>query len=115
MNSCGAFGASMMQTVGLLDWVGYGVRRLLFACVRGYQLAISPWLPPACRFQPSCSDYALETLQTQPLLRGLVLIAGRLARCQPLCKGGFDPVPPPPRGTIPLRCGCAKHDPPSSH
>ena len=58
-----------------------------------YQLAISPWLPPACRFHPSCSHYALEALGAHGALRGAALTVWRLLRCHPLHPGGYDPVP----------------------
>jgi putative membrane protein insertion efficiency factor len=61
--------------------------------VRGYQLAISPWLPPACRYTPSCSQYAIEALQRHGALKGSWLAARRLARCHPFRAGGHDPVP----------------------
>lgn len=67
--------------------------KLFMALVRGYQLAISPWLPPACRFHPSCSHYALEALGRHGALRGAALTAWRLLRCQPFHPGGYDPVP----------------------
>lgn len=70
------------------------VRRILMGFVRAYQVAVSPLLPPSCRFIPSCSNYALEVLEHKSLLEGLWLIVWRLCRCQPLCRGGFDPVPP---------------------
>lgn len=56
---------------------------LLILPIRGYRLNLSPWLGHACRFQPSCSAYAIEALQTQGPLRGLWLTARRLARCNP--------------------------------
>jgi len=62
--------------------------------IRLYQRGISPLLGPRCRFYPSCSQYALEALDTHGLLRGLWLALRRLARCHPLNPGGFDPVPP---------------------
>lgn len=61
--------------------------------VRGYQLLISPLLPPACRFTPSCSQYAIEALQRHGALKGSWLAARRLARCHPFRAGGHDPVP----------------------
>ncbi|NIN72696.1 MAG: membrane protein insertion efficiency factor YidD [Gemmatimonadetes bacterium] len=61
--------------------------------VRGYQLVISPWLPPACRYTPSCSQYAIEALQRHGALKGTWLAARRLARCHPFRAGGHDPVP----------------------
>ena len=61
--------------------------------VRGYQLAISPLLPPSCRFYPSCSCYAIEALQRHGALKGAWLAARRIARCHPWNPGGHDPVP----------------------
>ena len=58
-----------------------------------YQRVISPLLPPCCRFYPTCSDYAREAIARHGVLRGLRLAAWRLVRCQPLCRGGLDPVP----------------------
>ncbi len=67
---------------------------LLDRVVAGYQAAISPLLPPACRFTPSCSHYAREALLQHGVLRAVSLITWRLLRCQPLSAGGVDPVPP---------------------
>jgi putative membrane protein insertion efficiency factor len=61
--------------------------------LRFYQAAISPYLPAACRFEPTCSSYAIEALDRYGALRGSCLTIKRLLRCQPLCRGGFDPVP----------------------
>ena len=63
--------------------------------IRGYQVVISPWLPPACRFYPSCSHYALMAFEAHGFFRGAALTLGRLLRCQPFSKGGYDPVPGP--------------------
>lgn len=68
--------------------------RLLWLLVRLYQLFISPVLPPACRYHPSCSRYAAEALITHGALRGSWLAARRLLRCHPWAVGGPDPVPP---------------------
>jgi uncharacterized protein len=68
-------------------------RRLAGGMIRGYQLLISPLLPPSCRFTPSCSQYALEAVTRHGALRGTWLAARRLARCHPFHPGGFDPVP----------------------
>ena len=67
--------------------------RLLVLLLRGYRYAISPWLGSACRFQPSCSVYAIEALQRHGAARGSWLAAKRVARCHPWCDGGYDPVP----------------------
>ena len=68
-------------------------RQALAAVIRGYQLAVSPLLPPACRFTPTCSQYALEAVQRHGVVRGGWLGLRRLARCHPWHPGGPDPVP----------------------
>jgi putative membrane protein insertion efficiency factor len=67
--------------------------RVLVALVRGYQVAISPLLPPACRYTPSCSQYAVEALQRHGALKGSWLALRRIGRCHPFRAGGYDPVP----------------------
>ncbi len=57
-----------------------------------YKAAISPLLPPACRFTPTCSEYAAEAITKYGALRGTAMAAWRLARCQPFARGGYDPV-----------------------
>jgi putative membrane protein insertion efficiency factor len=71
------------------------VRRVAIAALRFYKSAISPWLPPACRFQPTCSEYAMEAIEMHGLAAGSWLAIRRLARCHPFSRGGFDPVPAP--------------------
>ena len=61
--------------------------------VRSYQLALSPFWPGCCRFHPSCSAYALQALETHGGLRGGLLAARRLLRCNPFGGSGYDPVP----------------------
>jgi putative membrane protein insertion efficiency factor len=68
-------------------------RRLLAGLIRGYQIVLSPLLPPSCRFHPSCSQYALEAVGRHGALKGGWLAARRLARCHPFHPGGYDPVP----------------------
>jgi putative membrane protein insertion efficiency factor len=67
--------------------------RALIAAIRFYQKGISPLKPPACRFTPTCSQYGQEAIQKYGAARGTWLLAKRLARCQPFCRGGYDPVP----------------------
>ncbi|MGP1629699.1 MAG: membrane protein insertion efficiency factor YidD [Giesbergeria sp.] len=69
------------------------MRRMLVACVRGYRLLLSPWLGSACRFEPTCSVYSIEALERHGAWTGSWLTLSRLARCQPWCQGGHDPVP----------------------
>ena len=65
----------------------------LIVLVRFYQLCISPFTPPSCRFTPTCSQYALEALRKYGPLKGLWLTIRRLARCHPWGGSGYDPVP----------------------
>ena len=67
---------------------------LLALPIRLYRWGLSPLLPRACRFEPSCSSYALAALEAHGPLEGLALAARRLARCHPFHPGGVDPVPP---------------------
>lgn len=69
--------------------------RLLIGLVKAYRLLLSAWLGGACRFEPTCSLYAIEALQVHGAARGSYLTVRRLARCQPWCQGGHDPVPSP--------------------
>ena len=68
-------------------------RRVLLALVHGYRYLLKPWLGSACRFEPTCSAYALVALQRHGAVKGSALVAGRLLRCHPWCDGGCDPVP----------------------
>jgi len=64
------------------------------AALRGYKRWISPLLPRACRFYPTCSEYAHDAVRLHGVARGGWLALGRLLRCHPFSRGGFDPVPP---------------------
>ena len=66
----------------------------LIGLVRLYRLLLSPWLGPNCRYQPTCSSYAIEALQVHGVFKGGWLAMKRIGRCHPLHAGGFDPVPP---------------------
>jgi putative membrane protein insertion efficiency factor len=73
--------------------IGWLLAWALILPIRGYQLAISPLLPPTCRFHPSCSAYAVGAIQTHGALKGFALGSWRLLRCNPWNDGGLDPVP----------------------
>jgi len=70
------------------------MRRLLIGLVKAYRLLLSPWLGQSCRFEPTCSVYAIEALEQHGAAAGSYLTLRRIARCQPWCQGGHDPVPP---------------------
>lgn len=70
------------------------MRLLVVALIRLYQLVLSPLLPPACRFYPTCSQYALVAVRDHGVLRGVWLAIARLGRCHPWHPGGIDYVPP---------------------
>ena len=70
-----------------------GFARAVIPLVRAYQLVLAPILPGACRFEPTCSRFALEALRRHGVVRGVVLSARRLSRCHPWNLGGYDPVP----------------------
>ncbi|MDO9435774.1 membrane protein insertion efficiency factor YidD [Hydrogenophaga sp.] len=73
----------------LSDWPRLG----LLGLVKGYRLLLSPWLGSSCRFEPSCSLYAIGALECHGAVGGSYLTLRRLARCHPWCQGGHDPVP----------------------
>jgi uncharacterized protein len=66
------------------------LRSLLIAPIRAYQRVISPALGPRCKYHPSCSEYAAQSIRSYGVLRGLVLAGWRLLRCNPWSRGGFD-------------------------
>ncbi len=68
--------------------------RFLITIVKAYRLLLSPWLGSSCRFEPTCSLYAVGALQAHGALKGSYLTLKRIGRCQPWCAGGHDPVPP---------------------
>ena len=71
------------------------LRRLVILPIRAYQVCVSPFLPPSCRFYPSCSAYAAEAISVHGLCKGGLLALRRILRCHPFNDGGVDPVPPP--------------------
>jgi putative membrane protein insertion efficiency factor len=71
-------------------------RQVLITLVRAYRLLLSPWLGSSCRFEPTCSAYALEALGRHGAGSGTRLTLWRIARCHPWCTGGHDPVPATP-------------------
>jgi uncharacterized protein len=72
--------------------MGKFIRQLLLAPVFAYQRLISPALPRRCKYEPTCSAYAVQAVRRYGILRGLVLAAWRLMRCNPWSHGGYDPV-----------------------
>lgn len=69
------------------------MKRVLLALVRFYRRAISPFRPPCCRYNPTCSQYALEAIEKYGALKGGWMAFRRILRCNPFHKGGYDPVP----------------------
>jgi putative membrane protein insertion efficiency factor len=68
------------------------VKRLVIGPIRAYQRWISPGFPRRCKYHPTCSEYAVQAVQSYGILRGTVLAAWRILRCNPFSHGGFDPV-----------------------
>ena len=67
--------------------------RFLLLLLRAYRITLGRLIPPACRFHPSCSGYAMEAIEKHGALKGTMLTLARLVRCHPFHPGGFDPVP----------------------
>ncbi|OJU16657.1 MAG: membrane protein insertion efficiency factor YidD [Clostridiales bacterium 43-6] len=74
------------------------MKQLLIFLIRLYQKKISPHKPPSCRFVPTCSQYAVEAIETHGTLKGFWLAVRRILKCHPFHKGGYDPVPPKKKG-----------------
>lgn len=92
---CEAFGAFLYT---LKPWTfcaqpAVSMKHLLILLIRLYRRVISPLKAPSCRFQPTCSQYAIEALQKHGLVKGIFLSIRRILRCNPFCAGGSDPVP----------------------
>ncbi|MDP1951920.1 MAG: membrane protein insertion efficiency factor YidD [Nitrosomonas sp.] len=67
--------------------------RIIILFIKFYQYCISPYLAPSCRFNPTCSQYACEALAKHGFFRGMKLTIWRILRCNPWCRGGYEPVP----------------------
>ncbi len=70
------------------------MKYVFIALVKFYRKFISPNKPPCCRFEPSCSQYSIDAFTKHGAIKGLGLTVWRILRCNPACKGGYDPVPP---------------------
>ena len=78
-------------------------RKALCGLIRVYQYTLSPWIGRSCRFTPSCSNYTMQAIMTHGCIKGILLGAWRIARCNPFGKWGFDPVPEQGRWQNPAR------------
>lgn len=76
------------------------MKRLMIRLIRFYRRSVSPHTPPACRFQPSCSQYALTAIERFGAFKGGGMALWRVLRCNPFGKGGYDPVPENPDITL---------------
>ena len=68
------------------------MKTICVATIRGYRFLISPWLGPACRFEPTCSEYACQAIDRFGVVKGIGLTVWRLLRCHPFHPGGYDPL-----------------------
>jgi putative membrane protein insertion efficiency factor len=67
-------------------------KNIILQLLRGYKLAVSPWVGSACRFVPTCSEYAMEAVDVHGVVRGAFMAIARVARCHPFSASGYDPV-----------------------
>lgn len=81
----------------------FKMKQLFIWLIRGYRMFISPLFPPTCRFQPTCSMYAIQAIERFGAIRGTWLATKRILRCHPFCPGGYDPVPE-------SECSCKNHN-----
>lgn len=70
------------------------MKSVVIACIRFYQIVLSPWMGTHCRYSPTCSAYAIEAVRVHGVVRGLIMGMSRILRCHPFHAGGYDPVPP---------------------
>ena len=92
-NHCGTGGNTDKTAGSDSECRGSIAARAAIALIRVYQKTISPWLPCCCRFEPSCSHYGVDAFRKRGFLAGSILTIWRVMRCQPFCRGGYDPVP----------------------
>ena len=85
------------------------MKKLVLALIRFYRKKISPLKKPCCRFRPTCSTYALLVVEKHGALKGSLMAIARIIRCNPYCRGGYDPVPE----RFTLRSGVGKYREPS--
>lgn len=78
----------------MIGMLGGLARYVLVVLIKAYRLLVSPWLGGHCRYEPTCSAYAIEAIETHGACRGSLLALARIARCHPFHAGGHDPVPP---------------------
>ena len=83
-----------------MEYIIRTTRSLVTGVIKFYQYVLSPFLGPRCRFYPSCSDYALDSLHEHDVLKASWLTARRLLRCHPWSSGGYDPVLPQKKSKI---------------
>lgn len=79
---------------GLPSWDITMIKKIFIFPIRIYQKFISPMLGAKCRYYPTCSEYTAQAIETHGVIKGIVLGAYRIIRCNPWSKGGYDPVPP---------------------
>jgi len=68
------------------------MQTVLISLLKGYKSFVSPWLPSACRYRPTCSEYMMDAIATRGAMRGVWMGLKRLGRCHPFHEGGYDPV-----------------------
>ncbi|MGI6638667.1 MAG: membrane protein insertion efficiency factor YidD [Desulfobulbus sp.] len=93
VSTCQSEGPGLSQHHGRLGSPWRWPRRALVALLRSYKRFLSPLLPPSCRFTPTCAEYAMEAVGKYGVCKGIWLAGWRVLRCNPLCRGGYDPVP----------------------
>jgi len=84
------------------------LQKLALCVLRGYKWAISPMFPPACRYVPSCSEYAMDAVAHCGVARGTLMAVWRVLRCHPFARGGYDPVSVTGNADAPPGCGPAR-------